>query len=198
MLLDRTFGPKYFVDGRVFGTLQLRTSPNAGARHEIECYVIAINVSGVPRGVYHYNNMEHCLELLEADVDRARLSKMLYAQPMVETAPLLVMTSAVIERISYKYRDGRAYRLWMYNVGHVGQTFALVCTALGLGAFQTAAFHDSMADEFLGLDSRAEFVTYALGCGRVEDLEWPADLTAATTDSSHSPTIPSIGESSSS
>jgi len=178
-LLQLTFGPQVFIDGKVFGTLQFRTSPNAGARQEIECYVVALNVSDVSVGIYHYNSMEHSLELLGREISRSKVQNLLYEQPMANTAPVLILTSAVTERIAYKYRDGRAYRLWMYNIGHVGQTFALISTALGLGAFQTAAFRDSPADRLLGLDGKNEFVTYVLGCGRVEHLEWPSDVARA-------------------
>lgn len=39
------FGPQRFADAQEFGTVQLRTGPNAGARHEVEAYVIALNVA---------------------------------------------------------------------------------------------------------------------------------------------------------
>jgi len=176
-LLHLTFGPQRFCDGGVFGIHQLRTSPNAGARHEIECYVAVRNVESVPRGVYHYNAQDHALDLLVPEADDELLQHLLYGQPFSKSAPLICFTTAVAERISHKYQDGRAYRLWLLNVGHVGQTFALTATALGLGAFQTAAFRDSETDELLGLDPAAEFTTYVLGCGFVPDLQAPEGIT---------------------
>ena len=49
--------------------------------------------------------------------------------------------------------------------GHVAQTFVLAATALGLGAWQTAAFHDSEIEGVLGVDGVEETALYALGAG---------------------------------
>lgn len=166
-LLHIVFGPQRFVDAGPFGTLQLKTTPNAGARHEIECYVIAFNVLGVPPGLYHYDSLAQALEALPGSICREEISDIMYGQPMAETAPMICLTTAVTERSAYKYQDGRAYRLLFYNIGHLGQTFALTATALGMGTFQTAAFRDRAADDLLGIDGNSEFVTYVLGCGNV-------------------------------
>jgi SagB-type dehydrogenase family enzyme len=175
-LLQLSFGPQRFADGGVFGTVPLRTSPNAGGRNEIEAYVVAFDVSDLSPGLYHYDSDRHGLERLRVGADRATLRDLLCEQKMADTAPLVVLTTTVADRIAYKYQDGRAYRLWMYNIGHLGQTFSLVATALSLGAFQTAAFRDSRIEEYLGIDGHKEFVTYVLGCGHVEDLARPAGI----------------------
>lgn len=166
-VLQTAFGPQRFIDGVVFGTLQLRTSPNAGALQEIECYVAVLNVEGIPRGIYHYHCIEHSLEQLTEDLTRETLSNLCYDQDFAETVPVVCFTSAVTDRITYKYQDGRAYRLWLYNIGHVGQTFVLTAAALGLGSFQSAAFRDSEVDRLLGLDGNREFVTYMLAIGPI-------------------------------
>jgi len=179
-LLHWVFAPQEFADGEDFGTVELRTSPNGGARHETEAYIVAYDVEDVPPGTYHYNGRAHVLERMGDPIERDELRHLTYNSRVPATAPVVVLVSAVIERISYKYRDGRAYRLWMYNVGHVGQTFALTATCLGLGAFQTAAFRDSEVDKRLGLDGENEFVSYVLACGRVESLSRPRDVAPAT------------------
>jgi SagB-type dehydrogenase family enzyme len=170
-ILKRTFAAQNVIDAGPFGKVQLRTSPNAGARHEIECYVLPLNVTGLPCGVYHYNSQGHYLEKLAGPVNRDEIKKLLYEQPAADSLPVIFATTAVTSRITYKYRDVRAYRLWMYNIGHVGQTFALTATALGLGAFQTVAFHDSSLDRLLGLNGKDEFATYVLGCGHSAETQ---------------------------
>lgn len=175
-LLQVSFGYQRAADAGAFGTVQLRTSPNAGARHEVECYVLALNVDGLPPAIYHYSSTGHHLERLSEVIGRSELAHLIYGQIMAETAPVVLITTAVTERITYKYQDGRAYRLWMYNVGHVAQVFAMASTALGLGAFQTAAFRDSLLDVCLGLDGNREFATYVLACGHVVNLGMPQDM----------------------
>jgi SagB-type dehydrogenase family enzyme len=73
--------------------------------------------------------------------------------------------SAVIDRMLSKYRAPRSYRVCLLNAGHLGQTFALTATALGLGPFQTAAFHDSAVAQACGLDNIGHTPLYILAAG---------------------------------
>lgn len=160
-----TFSPQRFIDGGAFGAQQGRASASAGGRHEAECYVVVFDVTGVPPGLYHYSPRLHALELLRADVDRAELAALTYHQEPSYEAAFTCLTTAVADRLAWKYRHPRAYRLWMYDAGHYGQTFALACTALGLGPFQTVAFADTQLERFLGVDGDHEFAVYLLSAG---------------------------------
>jgi SagB-type dehydrogenase family enzyme len=159
------FAPLRFLDGGPFGVQQARTSASAGGRHEVECYVAVFAVDGVPPGLYHYAPDRHCLELLDAAVDRDRIAALVYEQEASYRGAFTCLTTAVAGRLSWKYRHPRAYRLWMYDAGHYGQTFALTCTALGLAPFQTVAFHDSGVERLLGVDPAEEFAVYLLAAG---------------------------------
>ncbi|MFD9797041.1 SagB/ThcOx family dehydrogenase [Streptomyces sp. NPDC059070] len=164
-LLFHSFAPHRFLDGEAFGTLQCRVSASAGARHEVEAYVVVHNVVGVAPGLYHYSVARHALELLDADVTRDRVASLTYHQDASYGGAFTVLTTAVANRLAWKYRHPRAYRLWMYDAGHYGQTFALAATALGLGPFQTVAFVDSEVERLLGVDPDEEFAVYLLGAG---------------------------------
>ncbi|MEH1098910.1 SagB/ThcOx family dehydrogenase [Micromonospora sp. CPCC 205561] len=164
-VLACTFAPQRFLDGGVFGPQQGRISASAGGRHEVECYVAVFDVTGVPPGLYHYAPEVHRLELLDAGVDRQRVAALAYEQAPSYEGAFTCLTTTVAARLSWKYRHPRAYRLWMYDAGHYGQTFALTCTALGLAPFQTVAFHDSGVEALLGVDADHEFATYLLAAG---------------------------------
>ena len=41
-----------------------RSYPSAGARYPIELYIIAFNIKGLKKGVYHFNSMDFVLECL--------------------------------------------------------------------------------------------------------------------------------------
>lgn len=164
-VLAYTFAPQRFVDGGAFGVQQARVSPSAGGRHEAECYVAVFAVDAVPPGLYHYSPERHCLEQLDPAVDRTTIAELTYRQEPAYAGAFTCLTTAVAGRLSYKYRHPRAYRLWMYDAGHYGQTFALTCTALGLGPFQTVAFHDSGVEDLLGVDPDEEFAVYLLAAG---------------------------------
>jgi SagB-type dehydrogenase family enzyme len=164
-VLFYTFAPQRFLDGGLFGVLQGRVSASAGARHEAECYVVVFNVVGVTPGLYHYSTRQHALELLRADVSRDELAELTYHQGPSYEGAFTCLTTAVANRLAWKYRHPRAYRLWMYDAGHYAQTFALTCTALGLGPFQTVAFADTELETFLGVDGNQEFAVYLLAAG---------------------------------
>ncbi len=164
-VLHYTFAPMHFVDAREYGTLMMRTSPAGGARHELECYVGALNVEGLQPGLYHYAARDHTLELVDAEFDRAVLDRLAFGQQMAVSAGFVCFLTAVFERATYKYRHPRTLRMILLDAGHLAQTFALTCTALGLGPFQTAAFRDSEVEQAIGLDGFAEGSLYLLGAG---------------------------------
>jgi SagB-type dehydrogenase family enzyme len=180
-ILFYTFGPQRFIDAGLFGVQQSRVSSSAGGRHEVECYVVAFQVEGVPSGLYHYAPRQHALELLRSGVSREMIAELSYGQEPSYRGALTCFTTAVAARLAWKYRHPRAYRLWMYDAGHYGQTFALTCTALGLGPFQTVAFKDSEVEQFLGVISDEEFAVYLLAAGvpQAEDLARPPDTRPA-------------------
>jgi SagB-type dehydrogenase family enzyme len=164
-LLHTVFAPVGYLDSGAFGALFRRTSAAGGARQELEAYVAAFDVENVDPGLYHYNSREHSLELLRPDLTAAEVARIGVEQVALKQCAFAVFLTAVIERASVKYRHPRAYRVVLMNAGHIGQTFALTATALGLGPFQTAAFHDSAAEELLGIDGITEIPVYLLAAG---------------------------------
>ncbi|WP_051713364.1 SagB/ThcOx family dehydrogenase [Actinoalloteichus caeruleus] len=164
-VLHYTFAPTQLYDAGDLGTLMLRTSPCGGARHELEGYVAVLDVEGVPPGLYHYDGESHALELVDADFDRARLHRLTYESEMCTPSAFVCFVTAVFERTMYKYRNSRALRVTLLSAGHLGQTFVLTATALGLGAWQSAAFRDDETDASLGVDGFEEGTVYMFGAG---------------------------------
>jgi SagB-type dehydrogenase family enzyme len=179
--LFTTFGPMMLYDAGDLGTLMLRTSPCGGARHELEAYVAVLDVDGVEPGLYHYNVESHCLELIDGDFDRDKLSRLTYESEMCTPSAFVCFVTAVFARTMWKYRHPRAYRVSLLNSGHIGQTFVLTCTALGLGPWQSAAFRDDEVEAALGLDGFAEGALYMFGAGVpvATATGLPVDLTLA-------------------
>jgi SagB-type dehydrogenase family enzyme len=73
--------------------------------------------------------------------------------------------TAVFARTMWKYGRGRAYRVVLLETGHLGQTFCLTATRLGLAPFSTAALKDSLIEKDLGIDGICESVLYVTGVG---------------------------------
>ena len=164
-LLHYTFRPLGTKRAGPFGNVPIKASPCAGARNEVESYVAAFAVRDVPPAVYRYDQTSHELVLIDDSWSRETVREWAFDHIALETCAVMCITTAVLERVSWKYRHPRAYRLLFYNVGHLAQTFALVSTAIGLGAYQSAAFHDIRLGAALGLDPDREIPTYLLAAG---------------------------------
>ncbi|MGN9846575.1 SagB/ThcOx family dehydrogenase [Nonomuraea sp. H19] len=164
-VLHYSFAPQQFADLDGLGALPLRTYANGGARSELEIYLNARGVSGLDDGLYHYGPISHCLEFLREPLDKAALLHLSHQQSMCGDAPVTLFVTGVVGRVAHKYHNARALRVIYMDAGHLGQNFALVATAYGLGPYQTAAFRDSEVEQTLGIDGRAETALYMLGMG---------------------------------
>jgi SagB-type dehydrogenase family enzyme len=164
-LLSLTWGVQR--RGRVAGQgdVVFKTSPSGGARHPIEAYVMAMAVDGLPAGAYHYDSAAHDLVAVGSPVDRDALVKVLGNQFYFANCAAVVVMTACFERTMWRYPFTRAYRTVLIEAGHLGQTFALVATALHLAPFQTIAFGDSDIERMIGVDGHSESAIYVVGVG---------------------------------
>jgi SagB-type dehydrogenase family enzyme len=129
----------------------LRTAPSAGALYPLELYVLARRITGVERGVYHYDPLTHRLERHVQDVNPA-VELAAFTNPNeVESAALVIVIAASFWRSRVKY-GLRAYRFTLLEAGHVTQNLLLTATATGLGAFAVGGFFDDRLDALLGLN----------------------------------------------
>jgi SagB-type dehydrogenase family enzyme len=164
-LLQLTWGVQHHVRVPGQGNFVLKTSPSGGARHPLEAYLLALNVRGLPRGVYHYAAGEHQLVDLRRPLSRARVTSLLANQYYFAEAAAVFVMSAVFARTMWKYEHSRAYRAILAEAGHFAQTFCIVATALTLAPFCTMAFSDTPLETLLGVDGLSESALYVVGVG---------------------------------
>lgn len=165
VLVEGTFGQTGWLEAGVLGRLLLKRTPSAGSRHPIECYVAAWNVEGLAPGLYHYSVRRHGLELLKSGDFRREAVRLASAQHWVARMGFACLLTSVFHRTLWKYSHSGVYRSMLMDAGHLGQTFVLLATALGLGPFQTAALQETRIEKFLGIDGVTEFPVYLLGAG---------------------------------
>jgi SagB-type dehydrogenase family enzyme len=164
-LLHYTWGATGDFESPNYGRLLHKTSPSGGARHPGEVYLVAFDVTGLTPGVYHFNVRDHSLDLIRRGQFRRRLLADAVGQAHVGAASAVFVMTTLFARSSWKYRSPRAYRVVTLDTGHLGQTFCLVATWLGLAPFTTAALRDSSLEALLGLDGITESVMYLAGVG---------------------------------
>jgi len=164
-LLELTFGVQKWLNIAGVGRVPLKTSPSGGARHALEAYVWVRNVGGLKGGLFHYAMDCHHLELLRDDLRDKPVTRYLPTQPWFNGAAAVVFITAIFPRVQWRYRFARAYRVVLAEAGHVGQTFCLTATWLGLAPFCTMALADSAIEQELGIDGISESIIYAVGVG---------------------------------
>ena len=135
-----------------------KTSPSGGARHPIEAYVLALRVSGLPKGLYHFAPDTGRLHPVRRGASSSQLVEYLSGQWWFADAAALVLMTAVLPRVRWRYPHPRAYRSVLLGAGHLCQTFCLVATWLKLAPFCTQALADSRIERDLGADGIDEVV----------------------------------------
>jgi SagB-type dehydrogenase family enzyme len=172
-LLSLTARVRWWAELPGLGKVAMKTSPSGGARHPLECYVVARRVRGLPAGIYHYAADVHRLERVRAGVTAREIAAWVPAQRHYGSAAALFVFTAVFRRSQWKYRTARAYRIVLLDAGHMGQTFCLVATALGLAPFCSTALADSRIERALGIDGVSESVLHLAGVGtRPPGVDW--------------------------
>lgn len=172
-LLNLSFGVR--MHGTAYDGHQLvyTTSPSGGACHPCEAYVLALNVDGLKRGLYHYAADSHRLNVLRTGATRRDVAKYIPTQWWYEPAAAIVFMTAVFPRVQWRYPSPRTYRSVLLAAGHLCQTFCLVATWLGLAPFCTHLVADARLEKDLGVDGVNESFIYAAGVGtRPPGVDW--------------------------
>jgi SagB-type dehydrogenase family enzyme len=138
---------------------EFRTVPSAGALYPIETYLMANNVKGLEKSLYHYSIKSHLLEELEKGDFSLPLARAALGQEILLRAAAIFVWTALFDRSKWKYRQ-RAYRYVYLDAGHIAQNLALVATSLGLGSCQVGAFYDDEVNEIVGVDGEEESAIY--------------------------------------
>jgi len=164
-ILSLVWGVTGYLNSPVFGRLIHKTSPSGGARHPGEVYLMALRVSGLRPGLYHYHPGRHELEMICANATPQKAKLYCAYQSYAKNAAALFLMTAIFARTMWKYPGSRAYRVVLLETGHLCQTFCLVATWLGLAPFCTAALGDSLIEKDLKIDGISESVLYVAGVG---------------------------------
>lgn len=147
------------------GRYALRTSPSAGALYPIETYIIVNRINGLEPGVYHYNVLNHTLELVKKGEFGKDISKAGLEQTMLEDASFVFIWTAIIARSKWKYGE-RAYRYIYMDAGHIGQNAYIAAEAMGFGCCTVGAFFDDEVGSIIGIDNKEEIVVYLCSIGK--------------------------------
>ena len=143
----------------------LRAVPSGGALYPLELYAVAVRVTNLEPGLYHFDPLWPGLELLRSGLAVEELAVLSTYPDIASSCAVLIFVAAVFGRTRFKY-GLRGYRFALLEAGHVAQNLLLAATALGLGAVPLGAFFDRRTDAILRLDGVNESTLYAIALGR--------------------------------
>jgi len=127
--------------GIVAGEPERRAAPSAGALYPLGIYVLALRVTGIESGIYHFDQYDLCLERLPHPWAHAGSA---FVDPELgENAAALIVIAGMFHRARFKYGI-RGYRFALLETGHVAQNALLCAEALGLDALPLGGFYDSV------------------------------------------------------
>lgn len=142
----------------------VRAYPSGGALYPLELYVVANNVSGLEKGIYHYNVKDNSLEKLELFKKGDFSKKYEISDQFINDAPVTILVSAMFHRTTYKYGN-RGYRFILMEVGHMLQNISLLSVANGLGSCEVGGYEDDELNNLLKIDGITEAVVGEIALG---------------------------------
>ncbi|MEJ8812068.1 SagB/ThcOx family dehydrogenase [Variovorax ureilyticus] len=142
-----------------------RTSPSAGGLQCTEPYLWAINVEGLPTGIYHYLSRQHKLEIVTEGPPPHPIGTYLCNQQWANDLAFAIFMTCRMEKMWWKYPHSRAYRPMLMDVGHLSQTLNLCITSKHLHPWMTGYFHDSEIAELLQCTPELEHPILMVGAG---------------------------------
>ena len=145
-----------------------RTVPSAGGLYPLEVYVAVERVDNLQDGLYHYNIMDHGLELMRKGKILVRLGDIALGQDILATANIVFIFSAVFARTLRKYGP-RGYRYVLFEAGHAAQNCCLAATEYDLGSLCIGGFKDSLLNSLIEVDGFTEAAVYCVAVGYPED-----------------------------
>ncbi len=146
----------FFAYGKTSPRAPFRAVASGGALYPLELYVIALNVDGLDRGIYHYAAETGHLDIVRTDDGLATLKDVVYVLGIdVDHAALAIVVTAAFRRSTIKYLD-RGYRMILMEAGEVAQNLSLVATSMHLGTCLLGGFNDDLLSEFLDIDGVEE------------------------------------------
>jgi len=158
-LLYHSIRPIEFISDPQLGDRILRPFPTAGARSELEIYLIGVDVSELEPGAFYYDASSHrLLRLREPDDQYARIIQSVHiatGEKLSRDPPVILLITAVFERVMWKYQ-GFGLSLIYKDVGALFQTLYLVAAALNLAPCAIGSGDEAENSRWLGLEPLSE------------------------------------------
>jgi SagB-type dehydrogenase family enzyme len=142
-----------------------RAYPSGGARYPLEVYLSCGNVENAEKGLYHYNVLDHTLELLIKDEKiMDRVAGYTTFKKNISKASVIIMITAIFDRTLCKYKD-RGMRFILLEAGHLCQNLSLLTASYHLVSCAYGGYSDDKINELLDIRLEEESCIYIFAFG---------------------------------
>lgn len=146
-----------------------RTVPSGGCMHPFETYLAVSNVTGLKKGIYRYQPVDHKLvKLFTVGSMPKKLAKAALGQDFVGNCAVTFIWSAVPYKTEWRY-SLEAKKIILQDSGHLCQNLYLACESINCGTCAIGAYNQKLFDKLCQLDGKDEFVVYVAPVGRVTE-----------------------------
>lgn len=143
-------------------TKSRRSYPSGGARYPIEIYVVSSKIKDLGVGIYHYNVLQHSLELL-GEAEKRNINSTYYYEFGGQAAAVFIFT--MVPWRSVRKYGNFAFKVALIEAGHLAEHMYLVSTALNLKCCAMGGMHEKAVCELLDIDGTQEIPFYMLAFG---------------------------------
>ena len=157
-LLYFSFGQVGVKKDSITGEHIAKTSPSGGARHPLETYVFVVDIEGLSPGLYHYSVKNHTLELINnKDLKTFIINNIICGDTKLNfNMKACFVHTLIFERSMHRYREPRSYRAVNYDIGHIMQTTALVCSSMGINSYRGYSMNDDIVEKAININGIEE------------------------------------------
>ncbi|MCH8882265.1 MAG: SagB/ThcOx family dehydrogenase [SAR324 cluster bacterium] len=146
------------------GEIYFRAAANTGAMYAIELYLVCEELPGLEAGVYHFGPGDFALRQLRKGDFRNVVVRAAAAEPAVENAPAIIVSTGTYWRNAWKYQ-ARTYRHFGWDNGTLLANLLAAATGLGLSARVVLGFQDDPVNQLLAVDTRKEVALSLVAIG---------------------------------
>lgn len=141
-----------------------RALPSGGAMYSLEYYILALNVTGLKPGLYHFNIFQGGLSLLRTDQEIFDLDKFWAQRNLFKNPSAIIFVTSIFNKVRVKY-GARALRYILLEAGGVGTQMNLLSEAMNLDFCFDGGGYENKIEELIGIDGYREglITTFVVG-----------------------------------
>jgi SagB-type dehydrogenase family enzyme len=132
-----------------------RALPSGGGMYPLEFYLLVMNVTGLPQGLYHFDVPSGQLTQVRKDPAIFRFEEFWAQQDLFQRPAVIFYGTAIFQKSRVKY-GARALRYILLEAGGIGAHMNLVANAMDVEFCYDGGGWENKIEEMIGIDGQQE------------------------------------------